>query len=115
MSTDLSDGSPRASVPGATLISARALKRVASGIVRDAARVPVNDVSVDVSDDRGALRVSVVAPLALRTGHATTIVQDGEALRGGVIEGMHRLTGRTVSAVDVRYSGVVRNTERRVR
>lgn len=114
MTVELSEEVTRPAVPGLTVISSRALRCVASALVRDAARVPLTDVTVDVSDDRGALRVSVVAPLALRPGHATTIAQDGESLRGGLIDGMRRLTGRTVSAVDLRYSGVQRNAKRRV-
>ncbi|MFK4759299.1 hypothetical protein ACI3KS_00045 [Microbacterium sp. ZW T5_45] len=114
MTVELSSDRASDRVAGVTVISSRALKRVALGLVRDAARVPLTEVSVDVSDDRGALRLSVVTPLALRAGHTTTIAQDGDSVRRGLIDGMRRLAGRTVSTVDLRYSGVQRIAERRV-
>ena len=102
-------------VSGTTTITGRALTRLAVGIARDAAKVSARDVSVSLSDEWGALRISVTVPVAIAAESGTTIVEGGDALRRGLINGMRELSGRTVAAVDIRYSGVRRTTERRVR
>jgi hypothetical protein len=100
-------------VVGTTTITARALQRLAVGIVRDAARVSVGDVGVQLSDRRGALRISVTVPVAERRG--ANLVDSGDELRRRLIEGMRELAGREVGTVDIRYSGVRKSTEKRVR
>jgi hypothetical protein len=110
-----SDAAPTAVVAGTTTFTGRALQRLAAGIAGDAARVPVRDVSASLSDERGALRVSLTVPVALSAGRAVTIVEDGDALRRTVIERMRELSGGAVAVVDIRYTGVRRLTERRVR
>lgn len=102
-------------VVGTTTLSAKALQHIATGIARDAARVPVDDVSVALADERGRLRVSVTVPLALTPGRDVSVRKDGEELRRRLIEGMRDLSGRAVDAVDIRYAGVRTVTERRVR
>lgn len=102
-------------VVGTTTFSTRALERLAVGLARDAGRVSASDVSVRLADDRGALRLAVSMPLAVAAGSRRTIVDDGDAVRRRLIDGMHGLAGRTVAAVDLRYTGVRRIAERRVR
>lgn len=99
---------------GRTTVSARALQHLATGLARDAARVPRRDVAVSLADERGRLRVSVTVPVALSAGDGRTLIDSGEELRRGVIEGMRDLAGRTVGVVDVRFSSVRRISERRV-
>lgn len=100
-------------VVGTTTITARALQRLAVGIVRDAARVSAGDVGVQLSDRRGALRISVTVPVAERRG--MNLVDSGDELRRRLIEGMRELAGRDVGTVDIRYSGVRKSSEKRVR
>lgn len=102
-------------VAGTTNITGRALQRLAVGIARDSAQVSARDVSVTLADEQGALRVSVTIPVALAAGRDATIVEDGDELRQGVVDGMRELAGRTVGSVDVRYSGVRRMRKKRVR
>lgn len=100
-------------VPGRTTFTARALQRVAIGIAHDIARVSARDVAVQLSDQRGALRVTVTVPVA--TGRAVNVIDSSEELRRGLVEGMRELAGREVRTVDVRYAGVRRISEKRVR
>ncbi|MFK3676477.1 hypothetical protein ACI2IP_02015 [Microbacterium sp. NPDC090218] len=100
-------------VVGTTTITGRALQRLAVGIARDAARVSSRDVGVQLSDRRGALRISVTVPVA--EGRGGNLVDSGEDLRQALIEGMRELAGREVGTVDIRYSGVRKSTEKRVR
>ena len=60
MSVAVTDGPT--TVAGATVVEARALHRLALGIVRDVAGVGAGDASVDRADSRGDLRVSVAVP-----------------------------------------------------
>lgn len=102
-------------VSGSTTFSARALQRLAVGIVRDAAGVTVRDVGVQLSDQGGALRISVTVPVARGGGQASNLVEQGDALRRTLIDGMRDLAGRDVKTVDIRYAGVRRSREKRVR
>lgn len=106
-------------VPGATRITARALERLAVGLTRDAAHVPSGDVSVQLSDARGGLVVAVTVPVAVGGGagpRTTQSIEDrGTRLRQRVIDGMRDLAGRTVNTVDIRYRGVRRIKQGRVR
>lgn len=102
-------------VAGTTIFTARALQRLAVGIAHDAARVAAGDVGVKLSDRRGALRISVTVPVADTAEHDANLVDRSGDLRRRLIEGMQDLAGRDVGAVDIRYSGVRRNIEKRVR
>lgn len=113
MTPDSRAGRVTAIARGRTTVSARALQRLATGLACDAARVPRRDVAVALSDDRGALRVSVTVPVALAAFGGSTILDRGEDLRRAVIDGMRELADRAVGTVDVRYSGVRRPAERR--
>ncbi|MBW8761811.1 MAG: hypothetical protein JF592_04385 [Microbacterium sp.] len=105
---------PVGRTPGRTTVSARALQHLATGLARDAARVPRRDVAVALSDERGQLRVSVTVPVALADDGGRSLVASAEGLRSTVIGGMRELAGRAVGTVDVRYSGVRKISERRV-
>lgn len=91
---------------GRTVLSGRALQHLALGLVRDAARVPARDVSLSFSDDKGMLKAEITLPVVLAAGVERSLVQRAAALREAVTEGMASLAGRSVSAVDVRFSGV---------
>ncbi|MBT2484972.1 MULTISPECIES: hypothetical protein [unclassified Microbacterium] len=101
-------------VPGATIFTGRALEHLAVGIAHEIAGVPARDVAVTLSDERGSLRVSVTVPVAVAENGGATIVESGDELRHGLIDGMRNLVGRTVSTVDIRYAGVLRTREKRV-
>ncbi|WP_372468597.1 hypothetical protein ACCO44_04500 [Microbacterium maritypicum] len=115
MTADRSPLAEAGAVLGTTTFTARALQRLAAGIAHDVARVSARDVGVQLSDDHGALRIAVTVPVAVASTRRTDLVAGGEELRTGLIEGMRELAGRQVGTVDVRYSGVHRSTERRVR
>lgn len=102
-------------VAGATVVEARALHRLAVGIVRDATRVGAGDVSVQLADRRGDLRVSVEVPVVLTRQGTEPVSARADALRDAVVQGMRDLAGRRVGAVDVRFRGVRREMQRRVR
>ncbi|WP_226531988.1 hypothetical protein [Microbacterium paraoxydans] len=104
---------PEDAVAGTTTITARALQRLAVGIVHDAARVSTGDVGVQLSDRRGAVRIAVTVPVT--PGQARNVIDSGEELRRDLIEKMRMLAAREVSTVDIQYSGVRRSTEKRVR
>lgn len=103
-----------ARLPGATTIRAKALHQLAVALVHDATGVPPRDVTVRLSDERGALSISITLPLALGTSPGDTIVERGAEVRRRVIGGFERLGNRTVRTVDVRFSGVRKITKRRV-
>lgn len=102
-------------VPGATIVTARALHRLAAGIAHDVARVAAREVGMHLSDRGGTLALSVTVPMAESAGHDVNLVERGEELRRRLIEGMRELAGREVGTVDIRYSGVRRRSEKRVR
>lgn len=115
MTVEARTDSDRRQLAGRTMLAGRALQRLAVGIVRDNARVPAADVSLSLSDDRGMLKAEVTLPVALGTGAGQSLVERAAALREAVTEGMASLAGRSVAAVDVRFSGVRETQERRVR
>lgn len=103
-------GSTRA---GRTTISARALRSLITGLARECARVPSDDISVTVRDVDGSLAVGVALPFT--DSPASGSVQEHAALlRDGVINGMGRLASRSVGTVDVRFTAVRRPSPKRV-
>lgn len=106
-------GGPK-TVAGATVVEARALHRLAVGIVRDATRVGAGDVSVQLADRRGDLRVSVEVPVVLARQGTDPVSARADAVRDAVVQGMRDLAARRVGAVDVRFRGVRREMQRRV-
>lgn len=101
-------------VAGATVVEARALHRLAVGIVRDATRVGAGDVSVQLADRRGDLRVSVEVPVVLTRQGTDPVSARADAVRDAVVQGMRDLAARRVGVVDVRFRGVRREMQRRV-
>lgn len=101
-------------VPGRTTITPRALNRLAVGIVRDASQVGTNEVSLDLTDVAGALRASVTVPVALDHDDVTPLGERASNARNEIVARMQELSGRTLTAVDVRYSGVRAAQEKRV-
>ncbi|RKQ85148.1 hypothetical protein U746_2236 [Mycolicibacterium mucogenicum 261Sha1.1M5] len=105
-------------VPGRTVITARALERLAVGAARGAeawrdATASPRAVGVKLADDAGDLRASVHIDLTL--GHASEpLLPLGDAVRAAMIAQLSALGGRSVSRVDVRFSAGGRATERRV-
>jgi hypothetical protein len=100
---------------GTTTFTARALQQLAIGIALDTARVRARDVEVLLSDRRGALRIAVTVPAPETRDQGTSLIDAGEQLRCALIDGMRELAGRDIGSVDVRYSGIRRSAERRVR
>lgn len=100
--------SETASIPGRTVLTGRALHRLAVALVRENARVPSVSVSVSVSlsDRAGRLAASVVVPVAMEAGMPDTLIERGSALRTALAEGMRALAERDVASVDVRFAGV---------
>ena len=101
----------RGSLDGRTTITARALQRLATGVVSDAAEVGADRVRVDLGDQHGVLRISITVPVLL--GRSGDLVQRGAGIRDRVVESLGEYAGRRVGVVDVRFSGVER-TDRRV-
>ena len=99
---------------GRTVLTSRALQRVAHGAARDAAQVTARDVSVALHDDGGVLRAEVTVPVALGGEAVGTLPERGAVIQRAVIEGMDALAGRRVGSVNVRFSSVRRAPERRV-
>lgn len=100
---------------GLTVLTPRALERLATALSRDAANVPLRSVRVALSDADGALRAGVTVPVALPGTPAGTFAERGAAVRDAVISGMRDLADRHVAAVDVRFAGVDRSSPRRVK
>lgn len=98
--------SDAASIPGRTVLTGRALHRLAVALVREHARVPSATVSVSLSDRAGRLAASVVVPVAMEAGMPDTLIERGSALRTALTEGMRALAERDVASVDVRFAGV---------
>lgn len=116
MTGDGGGASAGGTASGRTTFTARALERLAVGIARDHARVATRDVGVRLSDRRGALRIAITVPVVTTAStHGEGLVRSGAGLRRALIDGMRERAGREVGAVDIRYSGVQRNTEKRVR
>ncbi|RLP72762.1 hypothetical protein D9V32_15050 [Mycetocola tolaasinivorans] len=114
MTADVRAETGERSLTGRTTVTGRALQHLAIGVVRDAARVSAQDITVTLSDDAGNLRAAVTVPVALGSHPGETLIIRGEALRDAVIRGLETLAGRTVSTVDIRYSGIREVRERRV-
>lgn len=119
-------------VSGWDRIDAPALIRTAQAIAAAALQVPFASVSARVVDDgRGALALTVTAPLtvpmlgrrdgveastsASMTGSAVSAVAAAHRARSVIAEQMQRITGRRVSRVDVDFAAAVIAAPRRVR
>ncbi|WP_156761144.1 hypothetical protein [Microbacterium karelineae] len=101
-------------VPGRTTVSARALGRLATAIVADAARVPAPRVDVSLRDEAGLLAADITLPAFVGDPAGGSLMDRGAALRASVTTGMAALAARQVDPVAVRYAGVHRPRGRRV-
>lgn len=96
-------------VPGRIAITARALERTVTAVSARHLRVPVSDIGVRLSDERGELAVSVTSPLSVeplaasRTG-AVTRTQDA---RAAIAKDVTAITGSTVRTVTVRLTRAI--------
>lgn len=100
---------------GRTVITARALERLASALAGEAARVPPRRVNTRLSDAAGSLAVSVAVPIALGGDRRGSVAERGDEVRERLRRGLRELAERGVSEVDVTFTGVLRTEERRVR
>lgn len=101
-------------VPGRTVITARALRRLTQCVVAEAAGVPVGHASVDLKDENGTLVAHATVPVSVGRSWGP-LAERGGAVRERVVSDLRHLAGRTVSTVDVTFSGVHRVPRRRVR
>jgi uncharacterized alkaline shock family protein YloU len=113
--------------PGRTRITSRALDRVVSAVTADELGVGVTQVSVDLSDDGGALTLTVRAPINVVSLERSMADAGAIARAGGsVIDRAARaqenirsriqaLTGSEISRVQLRLTNAVIKQERRVR
>ncbi|WP_221585192.1 hypothetical protein [Microbacterium sp. G2-8] len=108
-------GADEVTIPGRTTITERALVSLAVGVVREAAGVSTEAVSVRLADDRRGLRASVEVPVALATGRHATIVERADSVRSAVTDTFGELSGRRIDAVDIRFTRALRPQEGRVR
>lgn len=95
------------SVPGRTLVTAKALRHLAALLAGQAAEVPPRRVEAVLSDEDAALRIELTLPV--RAALPGSLVERAQLVRWQVAEGMERLASRSVSAVDVRFAGVLRD------
>lgn len=111
---------------GRTRIAPKALTSLIGGLAADALRVHRGGVRVAVSDDNGSLSIDittpiVVAPLAriakergLLAQYGGTMLERAAGAQAEVRERTQQLTGSLVSRVNVRFSSMQREQERKV-
>lgn len=99
---------------GRTVLTGRALRQTATGLVRDISGVPVKDITVHVSDLAGDLTLSVDLPFVLDGTTSDSLAGRGADVRDRVVTGLRELAARTAGVVNVRFSSVRRPDLRRV-
>lgn len=105
-------------VPGRTDVTLRALQRTVAAIAAEKLRVPIRDVRIDLSDDRGALGIAVTAPVRLPPlGHPASdrVIGHSRDAREGIRLAASEGLGRTIGAVSIRLTRAVVIPDRRVR
>lgn len=114
-------GAPAAhpTVPGHTVLSARALHRVSEAAAAAELRVPVREVRVRIADADGLLGLGVSAPAALpkpaRWDRADELTVTCERSRVAIAARVEALTGRQVGRCELTVVGALFPPERRVR
>lgn len=98
---------------GRTIVTARALNRVATALAADAADIDARAATVALADRGGALAARLTIPASLGCGQ--TLVQQGERIQNAFVASMGEIAGRRVTAVDVRFAGARTEKTRRVR
>jgi hypothetical protein len=105
---------------GRTKITSRAVRRVVSAVTADALNVSASDVSVELSDDAGSLRVVAETPV-----HVSPLGESGRRPTGTLLDRLTaaqtairqrclELTGSTIGRVDLRITGVDLRERKRV-
>lgn len=114
-------GGPAASsssIRGRTQITGQALNRLAGAVAATHLAVPVGQVRARVSDDRGALGISLTAPISVvplsDAALAETLLQRAERLRSAIGQGVTDLSGRQVQSVALHLTSAHLSAERRV-
>lgn len=100
MSTDLAPAPPR----GVVTVRTRALEHVLRALVRDALGGRATDVDVRLRDDGGRLALWAQAPLVPPL--SSTLLADLHRDRATIARRFAELTGREVSGVDLRVTGL---------
>ncbi|GGO60510.1 hypothetical protein GCM10010910_06120 [Microbacterium nanhaiense] len=98
---------------GRTIVTARALNRVALALAADAVDIEARAATVTLADGAGALAATLTLPASL--GQGETFVEQGERIQNVFIARMADVAGRRVESVDVRFAGTRTEKRRRVR
>lgn len=106
--------------PGRVDVTARALERAVTAIAASELDVPVSDVSVTLTDERGRLGVAVVAPIRVAplselAASGMRLIDRAQESRAGIRTRSEQLTGREIGEVSIRLSKAIVSTPRRVR
>jgi uncharacterized alkaline shock family protein YloU len=113
--------------PGRTRITTRALDRVVSAVTADELGVDRAEVSVDLSDESGALTLTVRAPIHVISLERSMADPGAVARAGGSVMSraaraqenirtrIQTLTGSQISRVQLRLTGAKIKQERRVK
>ncbi len=112
---------------GRTRVTSRALSRVVAAVAAESLDVPVENVRVELGDERGALAVTVSTRVAVTTARSPRD-RDGLLARSGgaLLERSERaqrtlrdrvpaLTGARLGPVTIRFTGAAPRPEERVR
>lgn len=99
---------------GRNRITSRAIRAVVSAVAARALQAPAKNVSVELADAAGGLRIIATAPIgvpALTSASGAPLVPTGpsileraEAARATIGRDVAALTGSTIGAVDIRLS-----------
>jgi hypothetical protein len=105
---------------GRNTVLPRAVRRVVSAVTAEQLGVDASDVSVDLSDNGGALTVTAntpihVAPLGSGAVRPAPIVQRLGEAQATIRSRCLALTGSSITRVDLRVTGVELNQRRRVK
>lgn len=111
---------------GRTRITSRALTRIVAAVTADTLQVNADHVTVDITDDKGKLSLSVRTPikivalsrithdLSVLTRTGGTVLERATAAQGHIRTRVGDLTGSRISRVFVRLTGVDIQPEKRV-
>ncbi|WP_082716819.1 hypothetical protein [Microterricola viridarii] len=107
--------------PGRTVVRERVLVRVAEEATADALRVQRGHLSVEVSEARGGMALTISTPLpvpelddidAIQQG--TPVLERVQAIQNQLRDRITQLTGRDVTRVNMTITGAVIAAKRRV-
>ncbi|MGK9148496.1 hypothetical protein KXS11_12790 [Plantibacter flavus] len=106
-------------VHGRNTITSRAVRRIVSAVTAEALGVRASEVSVELSDARGALTVTAntpvhVSPLGTADGASGTLLERLARAQTTIRERCLQLTGSTIAHVDLHITGAKLEQRRRV-